>query len=276
MDKNLLKKVRETYNNQTWKDHFFRFFLALKEKMFGIDYSIFDVSIAYYKSKYKTNISHKTAYKKALDKKLYREQWYRKKRDSVKDILSFYNEVHFYPFRQPYIKRFQKYYWINEIIRAVHKNKRKVNILDYGCGSAVIIEKLIKLCPEYNYIVADIPSVTLDFVKWKKKIYKLKYKILEIRGGKIPLDKKKEKYDVIMCNDVLEHTSNPSEIVRAFISTLNKNGILLIDFLCAPGGENLNIAVKQREKVKKILRENLYPIKEIDKNRTNTGCYMKS
>jgi len=196
-------------------------------------------------------------------------------RGSLKSILSFYKEVHIYPFRQPYINRFENYYWIKKLIENVKGNGR-AKILDYGCGSAILTEKLMKICPHYHFVVADIPSVTYDFIKWKKEKYRLTYKTMEIKEGKIPLDQNKEKYDLIVCKDVLEHTFNPFEIVKSFISTLNNNGILIIDFLNAHGGENLERSVRERESVKKLLNEKLFPIKKIDENNTNNGCYIKT
>ena len=52
-------------------------------------------------------------------------------------------------------------------------------------------------------------------MKWKKDYYKYQYEILEIGKGKegIPLEKN---YDLIICQDVLEHTPNPLEIVESF------------------------------------------------------------
>ncbi len=84
-----------------------------------------------------------------------------------------------------------------------------------------------------------------------------------------------ENYDLIICQDVLEHTPNPADIVSSFINHLSDGGVLVIDFMNAPGGENLKQAAEQREAVKRVLKENLIALKPIDEPRGNNGLYVK-
>lgn len=184
--------------------------------------------------------------------------------------MDFYKDMDIYPFRQPYIKRFGGFHWYRNLV--LHKKNPK--ILEYGCGSAILTEYLVKLYPSLKFSVADIPSFTLDFVKWKKKTYQFNYEIKTIGIGKegIPLS---DSYDLIICQDVLEHTPNPLEIVEKFIEVLSPTGVLVIDFLDAVGGENLEEAVKQRDSVKNLLNSSLIPLKAIDINGTNDGLYVK-
>lgn len=80
---------------------------------------------------------------------------------------------------------------------------------------------------------------------------------------------------MIICQDVLEHTPNPLDIVTSFANHLAPGGVLVVDFLNAPGGENLEVAVEQRESVKAFLRDNLIPLKLIDESRRCGGLYVK-
>lgn len=138
----------------------------------------------------------------------------------------------------------------------------------------MLTEWFIEKYPNMNYSVADIPSTTLDFVKWKKSKFNYNYTILEIGPGKkgIPLRKN---YDLIICRDVLEHTPNPLDIVYSFVNHLSSGGVLVIDFLNAPGGENLEMAINQREPVKSFLKKHLIALKPIDEPRGNNGLYVK-
>jgi len=266
----VLKKIESIYYFKTVKDHFERLYLFTKEKIFGVDLSIFDKTILYYKEVKEQEISYEEALQKARNKKKHKDAWFVKPRNTIKDILNFYQEDDFYLFRQPYSKRHGGFRWYLRLV----EHLSKPSILEYGCGSAELTEWLIARFPNYNYTVADIPSTTLKFVKWKKNKFEYNYNILRIEPGKVGIPIKK-KYDLIICQDVLEHTPNPLEIVSSFVSHLFPGGVLIIDFLNTPGGENLIRAVKQREAVKKLLKENLIALKPIDEPKGNHGIYVK-
>jgi 2-polyprenyl-3-methyl-5-hydroxy-6-metoxy-1,4-benzoquinol methylase len=265
-----LKKIRSFAYYKTVFDNLERAYRYTKEKIFGLDYSVFDKTILYYKEVKGKTITKEEALSIALDKKRHKDAWFIKPRNTVEDFFRFYQEVDVYPFRQPYVKRFGGFKWYVRLVGHIDKP----SILEYGCGSAVLTEWLIERYQNLKYTVADIPSVTLEFVKWKKTKFKYGYSILTIRPGKdgIPLT---EEYDLIICQDVLEHTPNPLDIVSSFIKHLSHGGILITDFLNSPGGENLQCAAEQREKVKDLLKKNLIALKPIDEPKGVNGLYVK-
>jgi 2-polyprenyl-3-methyl-5-hydroxy-6-metoxy-1,4-benzoquinol methylase len=185
--------------------------------------------------------------------------------------MHFYQEADVYPFRQPYLKRHGGFRWYRRLVGHLPAP----SVLEYGCGSAALTEYLLAKYPEARFSVADIPSVTLDFVIWKKETYGLAYKVLTIGAGKqgIPLV---DKYDLIICQDVLEHTPNPLEIVSSFVEHLAPGGVLVTDFMNAPEGENLVEAANQRDAVKQLLREKLVVAKAIDEAGGDDGLYQKA
>jgi 2-polyprenyl-3-methyl-5-hydroxy-6-metoxy-1,4-benzoquinol methylase len=243
----------------------------LKERFFGFDYSIFEKTISYYAEVKGESISKEDALAKALNKAEHKKAWHESDRNTIEDKQHFYQEAQIYPFRQPLNKRFGGFRWYRRLVNHISRP----SILEYGCGSAVLTEYLVTHFPDVHFTVADIPSVTLDFVKWKKHKYMYPYEILTIGIGKegIPLRKL---YDLIICQDVLEHTPNPLDIVESFVTHLSLDGVLLVDFINAPGGENLKEAVAQREAVKDYLQRNLIAIKAIDVPRGNAGVYVKN
>jgi SAM-dependent methyltransferase len=243
----------------------------IRELFWGVDLRIFESTIRFYREVHGQVFSTQQALERALNKREHKEAWARRPREQLEDKLHFYQEVHIYPFRQPYNKRKGGYRWCRELVRHIQHPV----ILEYGCGSAVWTEYLLKRFPECRFFVADIPSVTLDFVSWKKRTYGYPYEILTIGPGRegIPL---KAGYDLIVCQDVLEHTPNPLDICEAFVQHLNPGGVLLLDFLNAPGGENLPEAVAQRDAVKQLLKEQLVSVKAIDAQGTVDGLYFKS
>lgn len=270
MKKNILKKIKSSYHKSV-ADYLEIGGNILRELFLGVDCSIFDKTIAYYNEVSGKKISRKKALSIALNKKQHKMAWFKKERKTVEEIMQFYKEVEIYPFRQPYTKRFGGYRWIMNLVSHV-KNPA---VLEYGCGSAILTEYLINKFPNAKYSVADIPSVTLDFIKWKKEKYGYSYEILTIGRGKegIPL---RDSYDLIICMDVLEHTPNPLEIIQSFTDHLSPNGVLVMDFINHSDGENLEISMKQRETVKKFLKENLIALKPIDEPDGNDGLYVKS
>lgn len=264
-------RIRRLYFYRTPRDIFERLKKRIGEFFLGVDCKIFLKTRVYYLKVKNQKFSYKEALRKALNKKVHKDAWFKKERNTVDEIIDFYSEVDVYLFRQPYLKRLGDFRWYRGLV----SHFKNPSILEYGCGSAVLTEWLIEKFPQCKYTVADIPSATMDFIKWKKDYYKYGYEILEIGKGKegIPL---KENYDLIICQDVLEHTPNPLEIVQVFCEHLNKNGILIIDFIDCEGGENLPQSLAQREAVKEYLKNNLYPIKSIDESGDNGGVYLKN
>lgn len=271
MKKNTIKSVMSSYGKLRCPADILEYLISRgKEKIFGIDYSIFDKTISYYDEVKGEIISKEDALARALNKKEHKDAWHKRNRNTVQEKMHFYKEVDIYLFRQPYLKRHGGFRWYRQLIKHIHNP----SVLEYGCGSAVLTEYLLDKYPDLSYTVADIPSNTLDFVRWKQKKYNYPYKTLTIGPGKsgIPLV---STYSLIICQDVLEHTPNPLEIVTAFVEHLAPGGVLVLDFLKGSGGENLVEAREQRESVKLYLKRNLIPLKAIDEPRGNNGLYAK-
>lgn len=269
MDRKLLRSIGLAYQRKNYFDIVEVRCKKLRERFFGFDYSIFDKTICFYQETREESFTKEQALARAEDKAQHKQAWYKQERVSIEDKLHFYQEVDVYPFRQPYLKRWGGFRWYLDLVKHINNP----SILEYGCGSAVLTEYLIKKFPKFHYTVADIPGVTLDFVKWKKTKYSFPYKILTIGQGKqgIPIH---DKYDLIICQDVLEHTPNPLDIVNAFSEHLSYGGVLIVDFLADQGGENLHEAVVERDVVKKFLKSNLIPVKAIDEPSGNDGLYV--
>ena len=98
---------------------------------------------------------------------------------------------------------------INSIIQNL-KSKKKLSILDFGAGSGTNIDML---CKFGNVDVFEKNNKTKLYLKKKYKNIK-KVKILE----KIP----KNKYDLILAADVVEHIKDDKKIINSFLSHLKK------------------------------------------------------
>lgn len=113
--------------------------------------------------------------------------------------------------------------YYNEIYSYICKKfkNRPINFCDYGCGSGALslaIKEKINLEQLHLYDVENYISKFVKEVIISNKMNNVKwYNVLE---------KNEEKYDFIMCNDVIEHLENSSEIVKELHNKLNDGGYL--------------------------------------------------
>lgn len=92
------------------------------------------------------------------------------------------------------------------------------SVLDWGCGiaqNAIMIKKYAKVS---RVVAADLDSKTLDFAKFREAEHKYGIEFLET--DKEYPNMAPEKFDVILCFDVLEHL--PDDEFRATIERLKE------------------------------------------------------
>ncbi len=263
-------RLAHLFRHRTLLDRLERASRLAREKALGVDLSIFAETRAYLRQERGVAVSPEEALNKAMDKHGYKGVWESRPRDSVQDAMEYYREFDTYLFRHPYMKRHGGYRWYLKLVEAVPSP----SILEYGCGAASLTEWLMTWHPQALFTIADIPSRTLDFVKWKKAHLSRPYQVVTLptHSDEIPLS---GFFDLIICQDVLEHTPNPLHIVTTFHQHLAPGGVLLLDFLDAVGGPNLAQAGRERTAVKEYLARELKAVKSIDENGTNSGLYYR-
>ncbi|MBR1375783.1 MAG: bifunctional 2-polyprenyl-6-hydroxyphenol methylase/3-demethylubiquinol 3-O-methyltransferase UbiG [Cardiobacteriaceae bacterium] len=138
---------------------------------------------------------------------------------------------HINPIREQFVERF------------VNLSRKK--ILDIGCGGGVLSEALAKKGAMVFGI--DLSSAMLDAAKEhaKENNLNISYRLISSRRC-VELE---EKYDLIVCMEMLEHISDPASILRdcyqmlpsggyLFLSTINRNlfsflgAIVAAEYLC--------------------------------------------
>lgn len=114
-------------------------------------------------------------------------------------------------------------------------------ILDYGCGNANFI---VNACNAG--FICDGAEFNEDHVKGLKTEFPAAsfFTISELLSGN------NKRYDVIRMSNVLEHLSNPNEIISILISKLNPDGVLLVE---GPLEYNPNLAFFTRKLYFKIM-----------------------
>lgn len=134
--------------------------------------------------------------------------------------------------------------------------RRGAKVLEYGCGIAPFTQSLIQYYghKRLNFHCADIPSFMFHYARWKlaNKIF---VKFIKIDpGDKTPL---KDSYDIIFLTEVLEHLPYPLDTIKHLYEKLNKNGILVFDYIKSDA-EGLDTAegLKERRDVLEFIDKN--------------------
>ena len=166
--------------------------------------------------------------------------WERKPRSTEADYRSFYAETDYFVLRQMYYHRDDCYHWIAARLR---RAGRAGDFCEYGCGVGPVTAWLRPRFPAWRFTLVDLPAPALEFARWRFR----RFANVELKepgfGTDLPLTRA---YDVITCLDVLEHVANPLAVVRHLADHLKPGGTLLLNFIEAPGGENLAEAAAQR------------------------------
>ena len=177
--------------------------------------------------------------------------WDRKPRTSESDYRSFYSETDYFVLRQMYHSRNECYYILADSMRSAGAAG---DFCEYGCGVSPITAWLRPRFPLWRYTLVDLPSPMLEFARWRfRGASNIETKEPGL-GADLPLTRD---YDVITCMDVLEHVINPLEVVKHLAGHLKPGGDLHLNFIYAPGGENLVESATQRAEAISYLNTSL-------------------
>ena len=92
-------------------------------------------------------------------------------------------------------------------------------VLDFGAGIGDLCINLTKRGLKVDYL--EIPGKISEFAKW---LFKKKNLNIEI----VDLNDLSQKYDTILCIDVIEHVINPQKTLEILVSHLNGGGKLIV------------------------------------------------
>jgi len=146
--------------------------------------------------------------------------WYCLNPKTDEEIRNYYKENPFYVFDIIFWHATKE----QRMLRSEISGLAKGRVLDYGGGVGNICMMVADKKLEVDY--ADLPGRTFNFAKWLFK--KKRYNIFMIDLSK---DKISKKYDTIFCIDVIEHVTNPKDLLRDFVNYLTPRGQLIITAL---------------------------------------------
>ena len=98
----------------------------------------------------------------------------------------------------------------------------KARILDVGCGNGVISRHLGKF--DFNVTGIDVSEKTIE----KANALNTLSNVLFIKKSAEELMATGEKYDAIICSEVLEHLDNPESLLKTLNEILSEKGKLII------------------------------------------------
>lgn len=150
---------------------------------------------------------------------LMRDEWNKKSPKTSEEITNFYRETENYVFDLAWWHRdYGRRKLTMAAIEACKRNNSN-KILEFGCGTGQ--DGILFAEEGFDVTLADLPSKTFDYAKWRVKKGELDLKFADS-------DQLTEKYDAILCFDVLEHLWEPQKMVEYLYQHLSNNGILLV------------------------------------------------
>ncbi len=149
-----------------------------------------------------------------IGQQLMKDEWNAKNPKKYSEIKEFYKETENQMYDLTHWHFSSRRVHDLDIVNQMKVTKPK-NILDFGAGSG---SPAIMLAREgFDVTIADLKSKTLDFAEYRFKTNKVPYKVWHTDLEDMPPD---EKYDVILCFDVLEHL--PKHIMKEYVNKLVK------------------------------------------------------
>jgi len=113
------------------------------------------------------------------------------------------------------------------VLRPIKKNKRRLKILDVGCGEGYLCRKLARL--GHQVFGLDFCGGLIEKAKEleRKKPLGIKYFIGDLRKTNFPA----AYFDVILSHQSLQEIENPEKAIREFSRIIKKEGKIIALFL---------------------------------------------
>jgi len=149
-------------------------------------------------------------------------QKFSKLADEWWDVNGKFKPLHtFNPIRIEYIK--EKCVFHFELNNLKDKPLSAIKVLDIGCGGGLVSEPMYRLGAEVTGMDASLENINVAKLHAKKNNLKIRY--FNSSPEKKNLN---EKFDVILCLEIVEHVENLDIFLKASSELLKKNGIIFI------------------------------------------------
>ena len=110
------------------------------------------------------------------------------------------------------------------LVKCVWKIDKPVKIIDFGCGYGFLAQMLLPLIPggsSYKGIDISeelIKDANIQFANCQE----VSFEVADLNEYEPSAD-----YDVAICQSVLRHLSNPEDILKKMVNSVNENGLVI-------------------------------------------------
>jgi 2-polyprenyl-3-methyl-5-hydroxy-6-metoxy-1,4-benzoquinol methylase len=127
-----------------------------------------------------------------------------------------------------WVKRYQ--YEAQLISDTINQNHKIKNVLEIGSGPGVLSQEILKIHPELDYHLIDKPFAEKAF---KDKNFKGTFFVKDL-AEQFDTTGLREKYDLVIMNDFLEHVTNPHLILKTVYNLTHTDSIFFINSKVSP------------------------------------------
>ncbi len=148
---------------------------------------------------------------------------YDKKKMNIVSSFSLFAKIYLVVFGIPEVGVQLRAFYLRNFLNDLRPNFNPRKIFDAGCGIGIYIPYLKSKYPGARYYGTDIEKKKVNFVK---KFFNSKDNYFwEGNLEKIP---SKDKYDLILSVDVLEHVNDYKKVISNLSKVCNKNGYIFV------------------------------------------------
>lgn len=131
---------------------------------------------------------------------------------------------------------------ISDFVKQHDLNPSDISIIDVGCGNGSMT--LPVGLQAYNILGIDLDESSINEAQRKNNLSNVKFSFCDIKSIG-------EKYDIVLCTQVLEHLEQPMQLLKDMNALLKQDGLMIITI---PNGFGLSEIMGRVSKVvKKII-----------------------
>jgi SAM-dependent methyltransferase len=122
-----------------------------------------------------------------------------------------------------------------------------VAMLDAGGGEGAFAYFVARRRPGWTVVVADNETATLERGRRIKAALGLRN--LDVRYADLLDLDEEERYDVVVCSDVLEHIEDDQLVVKQLARALRRDGVLILTSPAVPQPRHLSVVARRERRI---------------------------
>ena len=123
----------------------------------------------------------------------------------------------------------KKLEFIVEILWSLGREPAEVCVLDVGCGNGSLSLPIASL--GYRVVGVDVDPGSIEHARQVNPFPNARFELVNSDRLELP-----ERFDLVVCSEVLEHLHNPMSLIRAIAEAMEPDGLAIIT---VPNGQGL-------------------------------------